>query len=287
MSIPQGMASLSRDPSRLSLHGLKGDQRSETGESFYKSDKPSGIPVATGRPGSGNPVTSRPPQGQGRQKPGTNIPHRFLTPAEWARVAHGLGAIREGETHQVVHPSSWYWPPKGLPEGLYRDIVTQRTKYFYSYHILSVLRWLLMLLQIILGAVLTALGSFQTTDGTPVTVLAAINTVDAGILALMHNSGLPDRYRLDKVEFVKVEDFLKELLDTGIVEQHQTVDDILSDCFARYQKAKSIVLANMPESYTTQAAPWIGEKAPMICPDPSAHFVMSVQPQSQPSQDKQ
>ena len=36
-----------------------------------------------------------------------------------------------------------------------------------------------------------------------------ILTVSWKILALMHNSGLPDRYRLNKVEFTRVEDYLK------------------------------------------------------------------------------
>ena len=76
---------------------------------------------------------------------------------------------------------------------------------------MSIIRRILMILQIVLGAVLAALGSVdtRTSTATPITVLAAINAVDAGLLALMHNSGLPDRYRLDRVEFVKVEDFLK------------------------------------------------------------------------------
>ncbi|KAK3997369.1 hypothetical protein QBC44DRAFT_280299 [Cladorrhinum sp. PSN332] len=279
------MTSLSRDPSRLSLPGIKGgDARSENGESFYKSEKPSSIPLPTGRPGNAtqvnnNPVMSvRPPQG-GRPKSVALMQHRFLSPAEWARVAHGVGAIREGETHQVVHPTCWYWPPKGLPEGLYRDVVTQKSKYFYYYHIISTIRWFLMILQIVLGAVLTALGSAQMTDGTPITVLAAINTVDAGLLALIHNSGLPDRYRMDKVEFGKVEDFLKELLDTGIVEANQTVDNILIECFEKFQRAKDTVLANMPESYATGKAtvgPFTpGEKQQMICPDPAVHFYSS------------
>ncbi|KAK4192438.1 hypothetical protein QBC35DRAFT_223115 [Podospora australis] len=275
---------LPRDASRLSLPGL---ESSGTTGSFYnlKPEKPSSIPVPTARPGStNNPTTSKPPQGA-QPKPGSpRIHHRFLSPAEWARVAHGLGAIREGETHQVVHPTCWYWPPKGLPEGLYRDVVTQRTKYFISYHMLSAIRWLLMLLQIVLGAILTALGSYQLTDGTPITVLAAINTVDAGLLALLHNSGLPDRYRLDKVEFIKVEDFLKEILNTGIVDASFTVDDILSDCFGRFQQAKSTVLANMPDAYTTAplSSPKVGEKSLMICPDPAIHFA-PVQPQSSSS----
>ena len=211
------MTSLSRDPSRLSLPGIKGDARSENGESLYKSEKPSGIPLPTARTGNGTPVNPSPassskPSPGVRSKPLALVQHRFLSPAEWARVAHGVGAIKEAETHQVVHPTCWYWPPKGLPQGLYRDVITQRAKYFLLYHVLNTLRWFLMILQIVLGAVLTALGSFQINDGTAITVLAAVNTVDAGLLALLHNSGLPDRYRLDKVEFTRVEDSLKVCL---------------------------------------------------------------------------
>ncbi|KAK3374486.1 hypothetical protein B0T24DRAFT_297288 [Lasiosphaeria ovina] len=274
------MANVNRDPSHLSLPPLKADN-SESVDSFYKSERPSSIPVPT-RPVNTTPVGSRPPpppsQTPGGQRPRSYVssqtPHRFLSPAEWARVAHGLGAIKEGETHNVVHPSCWYWPPKGMPEGLYRDVVTQRSKYFISHHCLSVVRWFLMIFQIVIGAILTAMGSLDLRNGTPITVLAAVNTVDAGLLALMHNSGLPDRYRLDKVEFSKVEDFLKELLDTGIVEANQTVDDVLSECFAKYQAAKATVLANMPESYTIPSSS-TREKQVYICPDPSVH-TMSV-----------
>ncbi|KAK0715039.1 hypothetical protein B0H67DRAFT_232476 [Lasiosphaeris hirsuta] len=271
------MASIGRDGSHLSLPGLKADQLSETAESIYKSERPSSIPLPSGRGGNSLPTftKSMPPPlpSQPLKSSPTHVHHRFLSPAEWARVAHGIGAIREGETHTVVHPSCWYWPTKGLPDGLYRDVIEQRFKFFVTYHLVSTLRWALMILQIVLGAVLTALGSLDMTNGTSITILAAINTVDAGLLALMHNSGLPDRYRLDRVEFVKVEDFLKELLDTGIVESGQTVDDILSDCFSRYQTAKSTVLANMPDSYTIHPGPTQSKGSnQMLCPEPAAHF---------------
>ncbi|KAK3353443.1 hypothetical protein B0T25DRAFT_590977 [Lasiosphaeria hispida] len=272
------MASIGRDGSHLSLPGLKADERSETAESIYKSERPSSIPLASGRVGNATSTFTRsmpPPLPNQQPKPGvTHVHHRFLSPAEWARVAHGIGAIREGETHSVVHPNCWYWPTKGLPDGLYRDVIAQRFKYFATYHLLSTLRWILMILQIVLGAVLTALGSLDMSNGTSITVLAAINTVDAGLLALMHNSGLPDRYRLNRVEFVKVEDFLKELLDTGIVESGQTVDDILSDCFSRFQSAKATVLANMPDSYTIHPShtPSKGSNQ-VLCPDPAVHFM--------------
>lgn len=47
------------------------------------------------------------------------------------------------------------------------------------------------------------------------------------------------------------------------------MDDVLSDCFFRFQAAKATVLANMPDAYT--ASPSVREKS-IVCPDPPAHF---------------
>ena len=85
-------------------------------------------------------------------------------------------------------PSFRYWPPKGLPDGLYKDVIFQRSKYFIKYQLLSTLRWFLMICQIVLGAVLTALGSMSSHEGIPITTLAAINTVEAGVSALSSSS---------------------------------------------------------------------------------------------------
>ncbi|KAK3339470.1 hypothetical protein B0H65DRAFT_542187 [Neurospora tetraspora] len=204
---------------------------------------------------------------------------RFLTPSEWARIAHSIGGIADPscESNTVVHPTCWYWPPRGMPEGLYRDVIYQRTRYMYSYHIFSIMRWFLMILQIVLGAVLTALGAWGGSEGvgtgTPITILAAINTTVAGLLALMHNSGLPDRLRMNKIEFEQVADHLKELLDTGIVEVGQGVDDVLKNCFSRFHTAKATVWANMPDAYTSSSAA-SRDKPQLICPDPTIHLLV-------------
>lgn len=193
------MTSTTKDAGLTTIPPLKVEQSEKTEKI---ADRPSGIPVPS-RPTNGlkeKTTTSRHKH---------SIGHRFLSPAEWARVAHGLGAVHDGESHTVVHPTSFYWPPKGLPDGLYRDVIYQKTKYAYKHQVLSNIRWALMILQIIIGAVLTSLGSLDLKDGTPITIFAAVNTVGAGLLALMHNSGLPDRYRLDKVEYSKVADFIK------------------------------------------------------------------------------
>ena len=61
----------------------------------------------------------------------------------------------------------------------------------------------------------------------------------------------------------------QEVLDTGIVEAHQTVDDILIECYARFHHAKATVLANKPEAYTTPSEP--GRDKTFICPEPAVH----------------
>ena len=141
----------------------------------------------------------------------------------------------------------------------------RRTVSFYSYHFASTIRWVLLILQLILGASLTALGSMSYKDGTPITVLGAANTVIAGLLALLHNSGLPDRYRYDKAEFEQVEDHIRELLTTGLVRADKSVNDVLAECYDMYHHAKTTVEANMPAAYIPSQAVPVGKRVfPMI-----------------------
>ncbi|KAK4157325.1 hypothetical protein C8A00DRAFT_40290 [Chaetomidium leptoderma] len=270
------MASSSRDQLHAGVPPADGNQHSETMGSVYKSERRSSIPIPPlntenppSNPENAPPFTPKPPLGGPPQPNSPTVPHRFLSPTEWARVAHGIGAIREGEEHQVVHPTCWYWPPKGLPDGLYRDVVQQRAKYALGFQLMSTLHWILMILQVMVGAVLTALGSLPMREATPITTLAAINTVGAGLIALMHNSGLPDRYRMDKSQFIQAEDYIKEVLDTGIVEAQQQVEDVLNECYMRFQTARATVLSNKPEVYTSSPAG--GKNNFMACPQPSLH----------------
>jgi hypothetical protein len=111
-----------------------------------------------------------------------------------------------------------------------------------------------MLLQLFIGATLTALGSMSFKQGTPITILGAANTIIAGLLAFLQNSGLPDRYRYDKSEFEALEDHIKEILDSGIAPADQTTDQILAECFDLYQDAKATVCANLPANYMSRIA---------------------------------
>lgn len=118
-----------------------------------------------------------------------------------------------------------------------------------------------MLLQLFIGATLTALGSMSFKQGTPITILGASNTVIAGLLAFLQNSGLPDRYRYDKSEFEALEDHIKEILDSGIAPADQATDQILAECFDLYQDAKATVCANLPANYTSRIGQQAGQRA--------------------------
>jgi hypothetical protein len=52
-----------------------------------------------------------------------------------------------------------------------------------------------IVLQLLLGATLTALGSISAKHGLAIVILAASNTVNAGVMALLHNSGLREYWQ--------------------------------------------------------------------------------------------
>lgn len=166
------------------------------------------------------------------------------------------------EQLRPVHPSTWWWPPRGMPGGLYRDVVQQRTKCGILFYGATFMQWTFMLLQLCISAVLTALGSVAVKDGTPITVLGAVNTVSAGILAFLHNSGIPDRYRRDMEELKEVEDHIKELLDSGIAPAELSLEQIIAECFDLYQDAKATINANLPDNYRSRQNGPVRRQAP-------------------------
>ncbi|EPE35112.1 hypothetical protein GLAREA_10808 [Glarea lozoyensis ATCC 20868] len=190
---------------------------------------------------------------------------RRLSDADLTMVIHAIGGSHSTESQNVAHPTSWLYPPKGLPDGLYRDVIRARVGRQYMYYAFSMFFNASMITQLILGALLTALGARAKSNETLITVLAAANTIVAGLLALMHNSGLPNRYQNDWYEFDKVEAYIRELMNTGIVLKDQTRDEVVETCYSIFRKAKDTIAKNQPASYTATeggAAPVGSSQAP-------------------------
>lgn len=94
--------------------------------------------------------------------------YRLLSHEEWVRFCRGVGVFKDDRSEEVTCPTCALWPAKGFRDGLYQDVLIQETKYAYLYYSLSLSKWVLLLLQIALGSILTALGSFASQLGIPI-----------------------------------------------------------------------------------------------------------------------
>lgn len=69
-----------------------------------------------------------------RRRKHMHIRYRFLTSNEWAILARGIGALgpsSDTESQCPIYPSaSSLFPHRGMLDGLYKDVVLQRRKFF-------------------------------------------------------------------------------------------------------------------------------------------------------------
>jgi len=178
-----------------------------------------------------------------------------LSSTDVSYVVRAIGAATDDDHPvQIASSSPHLWPPKNIPNGLYRDVIRSRSYSQLLYYICSIFYSTALILQVILGAILTALGATSHTHGTAITILAAANTVNGGIIALLTNTGLPDRFLNDWNEFDDVETYLKEIIETGLVESDSSADDVVVGCYQRFQDAKTTIRKNKPASYVPTSA---------------------------------
>lgn len=64
---------------------------------------------------------------------------------------------------------------------------------------------------------------------------------------------MPDRFWNDWNEFEDVEMFVKELIETGLVDTDKKKEEVVAGCFVRFQTAKMTVRKNKPASYNATA----------------------------------
>lgn len=102
-----------------------------------------------------------------------------------------------------------FWPSKTIKQrmrnrGLYNRAVTQdlknRTMYTISRYVISGL----FILQVLVAATLTALSAYHTTSTVVLTILGAINTVIAGLLAWLTGQGMPTRFRRARDQYREI-----------------------------------------------------------------------------------
>ncbi|KAK3688316.1 hypothetical protein B0T22DRAFT_380468 [Podospora appendiculata] len=137
--------------------------------------------------------------------------------------------------------------------GIYAATLSMQRSKQMMYQIFTVLIYLSHFSQIIIGASLTALGPSAGNFTLTITTLGAINTIVAGILALVKGQGLPERLRQDQAEFRKLQDWIEQtesLLTVGVIGRNRKeVGLLVQVAFHKYNAVRASEDNNVPENY--------------------------------------
>ncbi|KAK4213295.1 hypothetical protein QBC37DRAFT_174413 [Rhypophila decipiens] len=146
--------------------------------------------------------------------------------------------------------------------GIYAAVLQAQKSKRAGHVFVCVLVWVCHFGQIILGASLTALGPTAGSYPALITLLGAINTVIAGILALIKGQGLAERLRHDQAEFRKLQDWIEQteaLLAVGVIGRNrQEVGLLVQVAFKKYNAAKASEENNVPENWVRAAEGGVG-----------------------------
>ncbi|GAP82776.1 putative c6 transcription protein [Rosellinia necatrix] len=138
--------------------------------------------------------------------------------------------------------------------GVYRMVIETQARMRWQHAALQAFLYVVYFVQIVIGAGLTALGaSASAGSGGVVTALGALNTVLAGVLALIKGSGQPQKLGKDRVGFRRLQDWIEEteaLLAVGVVgRDRREVGLLVESAFKRYNAAKASEEDNDPDFY--------------------------------------
>ncbi|KAH7312195.1 hypothetical protein B0I35DRAFT_410959 [Stachybotrys elegans] len=174
--------------------------------------------------------------------------------------------------------------------GIYNRVVRAEQQCGMSYHITSTLINVCLGTQIVVAAILTALGA---ADGphTAVTAFGAINTIIAGILTYVKGSGLPDRLKHHKEEWKRIREHIEQrerefcLADCPLdaYEEVQIVEEMYRSVKARLEAGQNP--SNSGGTTVTspsEAAPGIMRSRSVLSPTNSTVMRPHPRPESRP-----
>lgn len=137
---------------------------------------------------------------------------------------------------------------------LYKRLISKERRQRLEYRLFSIVYNLLSIAQVIIGAAITALGPSGGNHILAITILGALNTSIAGLLALLKGRGLPQRLRRNVAELEKVLNCIEEhsiLLRYGSKrDSSDRIDSLIEDTLRRYDIAEDIIERNQPDTYT-------------------------------------
>jgi hypothetical protein len=159
---------------------------------------------------------------------------------------------RSGNLSQVPQQYQSY---EAAISDLQKELIQTRSYQNFQYQLITISLNLLVIVQVIIGAAITALGPSGGDHVLAITILGALNTSIAGILSLLKGRGLPQRLRRNIAEISKVLDLIRErktLLRYGnnLQVSNLATSELLQDVFQAYNSMKQIIENNQPDTYT-------------------------------------
>lgn len=149
--------------------------------------------------------------------------------------------------------------------GIYKSVAAMARNRKWQFFLLNVAIYACHVTQISMGAVLTTLGPISSDHGKAITVLGAVNTLVASVLALVKGQGLPERLRKDEVEFRRLQDWIEEtesLIALGVVGKDRTETGLLVEvAYKKFNAARASMQNNKPEAYVRQTPEDVGPVA--------------------------
>ncbi|OQE73366.1 hypothetical protein PENNAL_c0088G08972 [Penicillium nalgiovense] len=128
-----------------------------------------------------------------------------------------------------------------------------------QYQLISFAFNLIAITQVIIGAAITALGPSGGEHMLAITILGALNTSIAGLLALLKGRGLPERLRRNMIEIARVSDLIQEratLLRYGNNHvSNSGISLLLQEVFQAYTSAQQIIERNQTDTYADGRMP--------------------------------
>lgn len=139
------------------------------------------------------------------------------------------------------------------PVGMYKSVIEEKRRRQWQHAAMSWCLNIVHFAQVVIGATLTALGPNARLYTVPITVLGALNTVIAGMLALLKGQGLPERLHKDAMVYQRLQEWLEEteaLLVTGIIgRDNRDIGVLVESAFKKYNSAKLSEENNRPDNY--------------------------------------
>lgn len=136
---------------------------------------------------------------------------------------------------------------------LRRELAHKKQHLKIQYQLTSFFFNFLAIAQVVVGAAITALGPSAADHTLAITILAALSTSFAGLLALIKGRGLPQRLRGGMIEISKVLDFIQETTILLKYDKNRVSDDgiapLLEEVFQRHASAEQAIEKNQPDTF--------------------------------------